>query len=46
MQGNNFQIDKDPVLEIPIFKPANAEMKKVAALVDEIIAERAGGGAN
>lgn len=37
MQGNAFQIDKEPLLEIPIYKPADEDANEVAKLVDEII---------
>jgi adenine-specific DNA-methyltransferase len=37
MQGNAFQIDKEPLLEIPIFKPSEKEETKIATIVDKII---------
>lgn len=37
MQGSNFQIDKEPLLNIPIFKPDEAEQERVANLVDSVI---------
>ncbi len=37
MQGNNYQIDSEPILEIPILKPTETEMDKIALLVDTII---------
>ena len=33
MQGNNFQLDKEPILAIPICAPAAAEQERVARLV-------------
>jgi len=38
MQGNSYQIDKVPLLDIPIHKPSDNECAKIAALVDKIIA--------
>ncbi len=35
MQGSNFQIDKEPLLDIPIVKPDETEQGKVAVLVDK-----------
>ncbi len=43
MQGNNYQLDKEPLLEIPIYKPTEKEMLKIASLVDKIIALKAEG---
>lgn len=40
MQGNSYQLDKEPLLEIPIFKPSDSEVNKVAALVDKVISEK------
>ena len=37
MQGNNFQLDKEPLLNIPIFNPSEKEQKNVEILVDQII---------
>src|ERR1039458_7595831 len=37
MQGHNFQIDKEPLLAIPIFAPSPADQKRVADLVKRII---------
>ena len=37
MQGNNYQLDKEPLLEIPIYKPTEAEATKIADLVEKII---------
>lgn len=37
MQGNAYQLDKEPLLEIPIYKPADKEAVEVAKLVDKII---------
>lgn len=38
MQGNAYQLDKEPMLEIPIYKPGEKEVNEVAKLVDKIIA--------
>ena len=40
MQGNAYQLDKEPLLEIPIFKPADTEANKIATLVDKIISQK------
>jgi adenine-specific DNA-methyltransferase len=37
MQGNNYQIDKEPLLGIPIYKPSNQEQQPIVALVDRIL---------
>lgn len=37
MQGNAYQLDKEPLLEIPIYKPAEKEANEIANLVDKII---------
>ena len=37
MQGNNFQLDKEPLLEIPIYKPNDIEVNKVSLLVNEVL---------
>lgn len=38
MQGNAYQLDKEPLLEIPIYKPADKDANEIAKLVDKIIA--------
>jgi adenine-specific DNA-methyltransferase len=38
MQGNNYQIDKEPLLAIPIYKPSIQEQQSVISLVDQILA--------
>lgn len=40
MQGNSYQLDKEPLLEIPIYKPTDSEATKIAILVDKIIAQK------
>ena len=40
MQGNAYQLDKEPLLEIPIYKPTDTEANKIASLVDKIIAQK------
>lgn len=37
MQGNNYQIDKEPILNLPIIKPSENETNKIALLVDKIL---------
>ena len=37
MQGNAYQLDKEPLLEIPIYKPADKEADEVKYLVEKII---------
>lgn len=37
MQGNAYQLDKEPLLEIPIYKPEDQEANEIAKLVDKII---------
>ncbi len=43
MQGNAYQLDKEPLLEIPIYKPSEKEQTEIAKLVDKIIALKAKG---
>lgn len=35
-QPDNFQIDKEPLLNIPIYKPNKDEEDKIVAIVDKI----------
>lgn len=37
MQGNNYQIDKEPILEIPIAVADVSKQKQIVSLVDQII---------
>ncbi|MCD6317751.1 methyltransferase, partial [Candidatus Aerophobetes bacterium] len=37
MQGNNYQIDKEPLLALPIIKSSKGEQKKIINLVDKIL---------
>jgi len=37
MQGSNFQIDKEPLLNLPLMKPEEKEQKEIAMLVDNVI---------
>jgi len=37
MQGINYQIDKEPLLEIPIFKSSQDKQDQIIALVDQIL---------
>ncbi len=43
MQGNNYQLDKEPLMNIPIYLPTQEESKKIEELVDEIIILRSNG---
>jgi adenine-specific DNA-methyltransferase len=38
MQGNNYQLDKEPLLNIPIYKPTDNDQKNIEKLVDQILA--------
>lgn len=40
MQGTNFQIDKEPILELPIFVPGMDAQNQIVSVVDKIIAEK------
>ncbi len=37
MQGNNYQIDKDPIIEIPIFIGNKKEQEEVISIVERIL---------
>lgn len=37
MQGNNFQVDKEPLLNLPLMKPDKKTQDKIALLVDKIM---------
>ena len=37
MQGQHFQVDKEPLLAIPLCVPSRAEQEKIAKLVTRII---------
>jgi adenine-specific DNA-methyltransferase len=37
MQGSHFQVDKEPILAIPIFAPSTAEQNRIAELVKRVI---------
>lgn len=37
MQGNAYQLDKEPLLEIPIYKPSDKEANEITKLVEKII---------
>ncbi len=43
MQGNNYQLDKEPLLEIPIYNPTVKEADKISNIVDKIISKKAEG---
>ncbi|MCC5943297.1 MAG: hypothetical protein JJT94_00065, partial [Bernardetiaceae bacterium] len=40
MQGNNFQIDKEPLLQIPIAKPTKTQENKISKIVNQIISQK------
>jgi hypothetical protein len=40
MQGNNFQLDKEPILNIPIYKPNITTQKPFITLVDTILSKK------
>ena len=40
MQGNNYQIDKEPLLSIPIHKPSDKARQPFITLVDQILATK------
>ena len=40
MQGNAYQLDKEPLLDVPIYKPTEIEANKVALLVDDVISKK------
>lgn len=40
MQGNNYQLDKEPLLNIPIYNPTPEQSSKVEQLVNQIITLR------
>ena len=42
MQGNNYQIDKEPLLAIPIYKPSNQEQQSIIAFVDRLLSTTKG----
>lgn len=37
MQGDNFQLDKEPLLDIPIHKPSEKQQQKIINYVDQIL---------
>jgi adenine-specific DNA-methyltransferase len=41
MQGNNYQLDKKPLLEIPIYQTNKKQEKQITDLVDKIITKKA-----
>lgn len=40
MQGNNYQLDKEPLLQIPIYKAHNNQQQKIIILVNQILAAK------
>lgn len=43
MQGQNYQLDKEPLLDIPLFKPAENLQQPFITLVDKILADKKAG---
>ncbi len=37
MQGNNYQIDKEPLLAIPVYNPTKSAQQPIITLVDQIL---------
>jgi adenine-specific DNA-methyltransferase len=37
MQGNNYQLDKEPLMQIPIFNPTEVQQKPIISYVDKIL---------
>ncbi|MDP2638423.1 MAG: N-6 DNA methylase, partial [Candidatus Levybacteria bacterium] len=37
MQGNNYQIDKEPIIDLPILEPTQSEQGEITNIVDQII---------
>jgi len=40
MQGNNFQLDKEPLLQVPIFVPNTEQQQLIIDLVNEILSAK------
>ena len=40
MQGNNYQLDKEPLLQIPIFKPEEKVQEPFILLVNKILSKK------
>ena len=40
MQGNNYQLDKEPLLQIPIFNPSIEFQQPIISLVDKILSTK------
>lgn len=40
MQGENYQLDKEPLLNIPLPSPESCDQKPIIALVDQILAAK------
>jgi adenine-specific DNA-methyltransferase len=41
MQGDNYQLDKEPLMQIPIYQPTENQSKQIADIVDKILAKKA-----
>jgi adenine-specific DNA-methyltransferase len=37
MQGNNYQVDKEPIIDLPIIKASQDEQKVIISIVEKII---------
>jgi adenine-specific DNA-methyltransferase len=40
MQGNNYQLDKEPLLQIPIFNATKNQQQPIISLVDKILSKK------
>jgi len=38
--ARKYQVDKAPIMEIPLYKPTDSEANKIATLVDKIIIQK------
>ena len=38
MQGTNYQVDKEPLLAMPIYRPPDQEQEPLMSLVDRVLA--------
>ena len=37
MQGNNYQVDKEPLMNVPLYKANQEESNKVSSIIDNIL---------
>jgi len=42
MQGNNFQLDKEPLINMPLIKPSELIQEQIALIVDQILTLKQG----